>query len=237
LTRFSVDDLVDVSALVREMAAGATTMLDVAQQITDHLFARLVDEDGHPGCVSVRIYKTHRVDRLPEDLAETARIVAGGPVPAGVQALVLLGSTDEPGRMPALQPTDRVRPLTPEALEDQGLLTRLIESLGLDLGLALDPDAARDRQLHRQTYDVFLLPDVLASEWVTDENRPVVEQLGLRSLLALGGVLLSGELFFLVLFTTVTVPERTADLLRSFAPAVQAALTPFVLYKVFSPDR
>jgi hypothetical protein len=50
-------------------------------------------------------------------------------------------------------------------------------------------------------------------------------------------VLLSGELFFLVLFTTVTVPERTADLLRSFAPAVQAALTPFVLYKVFSPDR
>jgi hypothetical protein len=64
----------------------------------------------------------------------------------------------------------------------------------------------------------------------------VVEAIGLRSMVALGGVLISGEVFFVVVFSAIPVPERTADLLRSVAPAVQASLTPFVLYRVFEPS-
>jgi hypothetical protein len=132
LARFSVDDLVELSRVVREIGSGAATMVEVAQRITDHLFTSFVDDDGASACVSVRLYKTHRVSTMTPALRDLAEETAGGPVDTATRALVLMGATDR-ADMPPHTATDRVRPLTPDALDAGGLLLNMIEALGLDL--------------------------------------------------------------------------------------------------------
>jgi hypothetical protein len=50
--------------------------------------------------------------------------------------------------------------------------------------------------------------------------------------LGCGGVLPNGDMFALVLFTTIPVPEPTADLFRSLALSLKANLVPFT-FRVF----
>src|SRR3954453_8783722 len=90
LDAFTVDDLVDLSAALRELGTGTSSMEEVAQRIVRYLYDNLVDGSGRRACPLVRFYKTHPLAGLDDELQAVARETAGGALPGGASWLVLL---------------------------------------------------------------------------------------------------------------------------------------------------
>ena len=74
--------------------------------------------------------------------------------------------------------------------------------------------------------------DVSADNPFSSQRR-FIDHCGIRSVLAIGGMLPSGDMFAVALFSTVTIDERTADLLRSLSLSVKAAIVRQT-FKVFA---
>ena len=65
LDTFSIDDLIECRDRFREIGEASESLEEVAQAIAAYLQECLVDASGAPACALVRMYKTHRLDRLP----------------------------------------------------------------------------------------------------------------------------------------------------------------------------
>ena len=235
LDRFSVDDLVALSTELRDVATDVRSMEAAAQRIVDHLHQCLVDGAGRPATALVRFYKTHAFRHLPSDLQEFALGASGDAIHAETRCLTMLATT-------GIRPEwcDRrsshghqAIPLTSEAaVASLPMVSRLIDDLGLDVAQVVEPPSADlVLELHHQSYNVFHVPTAVGSPWIPVQS--FVEEHGIRSALGFGAVLPSGDMFAVVMFTTVPVDERVADLFRSIAPAVKAAVVRFS-YSVFA---
>lgn len=227
LDAFSVDDLVTLSTEVRHLGEDAATMAEAGQRICDHLRANLTSgPDSGPACVYVTVHKTHALRLLPEALREVACSV-DDTAAARTPCLVLLSAAPGGVDVVAQEPRARVRPLTERAFRESPLMPRLIEALGVDVGTILDPQQALKMQLQHRNLNVFVERDLPESEWVPDDaERERLRELGLRTVVSIGGILPSGDLFLLTLFAGGDVSDRSADLLRSLGIAVKAALIP-----------
>jgi hypothetical protein len=236
LTELGVDELVACSEAFAVVSAGATTMVETAAGIAAHLQRCLVTTEGAPACALVRVYKTHRFDDLGPDLKAFARDIGDGELTAETRCLTLLGSA---GVVPSWNdPTKshqhRAIPLSSEATVEQApMVAHLIRQLGLDIKWVVRPDPTRTVELHHRDYGVFYVPDALGSPLVPAQ-ADFVEPYGIRSVVGCGGVLPSGDMFALIVFGTVRISDSVADLFRSLALSVKAALVPFT-FKVFSP--
>lgn len=230
LERFTVDDLVAFSTDLRSMGAEAETMCEVSQEIADHLLTNLVDEAGRPACISVTLHKTHVFDRLPIHLRDVA-VEADPSVAPRTACLALLARADT-GELPPPEPAERVRPLTPSAFEDQPIFVRLLAALGVDEASVLDPEKALAMRMQHRELNVYVEPELATSDLIDDEAREMVRQLGIHSIVAIGGILPSGDLFLVALIARVPVGERVADLLRSLGTAAKVSLIPFT-FKAF----
>ena len=73
-------------------------------------------------------------------------------------------------------------------------------------------------------YCVFFVPDAEGSPFIPAQEE-FVQPCGIRSVLGWGGVLHRGELFAVILFTRVMVPEQSAERFRYVALDVKAALS------------
>lgn len=238
IDEFSVDDLVEASAQVRATNQGATSMEEVAGRIVRQLRDDLVGPDGTPALGLARFYKTHPFAKLDPDLQAFARDAAAGELAPDVSCLTLLATAGAEADW-----NDRRRsrghqaiPLTSvAAVRESPMIAQLITDLGDDIAEVVHPDPRLNIQRHHRDYNVFYVPEVRGSGAVPAQ-REFVEPYGIRSALGLGGVLPSGDMFAVVLFSTVTIPETTADLFRSLALSVKAAVVPFT-FKVFGDGR
>lgn len=235
LDRFSVDDLVALSSELRDLAPEARSMEEVAGFIVDHVHRCLVDAAGRPATALVRFYKTHTFGRLPQDLQEFALGASGEDVTKDTRCLTLLATT---GVRPEWHDRRASRahqaiPLTSEAaVAALPMVSRLIGDLGLEVAQVVEPPSADlVLELHHQSYNVFHVEKALGSPWIPVQS--FVEENDIRSALGFGAVLPSGDMFAVVMFTTVEVDDRTADLFKSIAPAVKAAVVKFS-YSVFA---
>jgi hypothetical protein len=212
-----------MSRELREVGASSDTMESAAQRIVDHVHASL-QTDGVPDCLNVSMHKTHLYRALPTRLQELAFEADGTvePQTACLTRLAVAGYDEPEPEAAAL-----VRPLTAAAFDEQPILVALLLAMGLDQEAATDPARAASAGIHREELQAFYVPDLAGSEWAADdETRGQVAALGLASLLGIGGGLPSGDLFFLFLFTLTPITPRSADLMRSLAPALKAALIP-----------
>ena len=219
---FTVDDLEEFSVVLRTIGEGASDMQDAAGRIV-HYFHDNLGEGETRDCLTVSLYKTHTYRYLPERLQALAK-EADDTVDDGTACLVRMATVGY--EEPEPQAASLVRPLTPIAFEEQPILVGLLVAMGLDVDAALDPERMISTGIHRQQLDMFHVPDLATSEWVDEEARAQLDLLGLSSLLGLGGGLPTGDLFFLFLFTCERTDERSADLMRSLAPALKATLIP-----------
>ena len=235
LDTFSIDDLIECRDRFREIGEDSESLEEVAQAIVSYLQACLVDAAGGRACPLVRMYKTHRLDALPASLQQFVHREGRGAGLAGAtRCLTLLGTAGLEAEW-----NDRSQSLghqaiplaTTEAIERSPMIVGLIEQLGLDLQALVDPEQADPMTLHHRDYDVFFVPDALNSPLVPAQDGFVVPY-GIRSVVGCGGVLPSGELFALILFTTLRLSAETADLFRTLALSVKATVVPFT-FKVF----
>ena len=234
LDTFSIDDLIECRDAFREIGEQAASFEDVAHGITQYLHGCLVDADGAPACALVRMYKTHRLEQLPPTVQRFVSRAGRGRLPGATRCLTLLGTAglerEWNDRTASLR--HQAIPLSSkEVVERSPMIAGLIEQLGLDVASIVEPDED-SLILHHRDYDVFFVPDALSSPLVPAQDEFVVPY-AIRSVVGCGGVLPTGDLFALILFTKLQLTSETADLFRTLALSVKATVVAYT-FKVFS---
>ena len=234
LDSFSIDDLLECRDAFREIGERSQAFEEVAQSIAEFLQGCLVDDAGAPACALVRMYRTCRLADLPPTVQGfVERSARGQDLRAETRCLTLVGTAgierEWNDRTSSLR--HQAIPLSStEVVERSPMIVGLIEQLGLEVASVVDPDLD-PLPLHHRDYDVFFVPDALSSPLVPAQDEFVVPY-GITTVVGCGGVLPSGDLFALILFTKVRLSAETADLFRTLALSVKATLVPFT-FKVF----
>jgi hypothetical protein len=228
---FTLKDMVEFSAALRRMGSGAASMEEVADKIVHYLYENLIDKKtGEKGCVLARLFKTHPYGELNEDLKEFARnILKTSPESPAMKCMVLLASA---GTLPEWHLRKQSRghkaiPLPSEHfVEAFPMVRQLIQQMGLEVNTVLQPDPAVVMDMAQKTFNVFLISEAAGSVYVPAQDDFVIP-FGVRSVIGFGGILPSGNLFVIILFSKVPVPRQTADMFKSLALSVKIAILPF----------
>lgn len=227
LREFSVDDLEDMGRDIRGMGAEAATMAEAAAEISGYLYEHLLDEQGEPACVMVRIYASQPFKVLPPHLQRVAADVADDLTEDGACLVTLAsnGSTELPA---GSLPEEYVLPFTDSVFRDIPFMPVLLERLGLDRASALDPRRAVEIRLQHRTFNAYVGRDLADDVELLPNpiHRQVVRERGIKTVVGLGGVLPTGGFLMVMIQSTDDVPDRVVQLLQPLAVAIKAALIP-----------
>lgn len=228
------------SIRLREETAGAPTLEASAQRVCRFLYDELRGPDSGRACALVRCYKTHPIAGLEPDLQEFARKAMGSAVPPpDMKCLTLMATVGEtaPWNSRFLSQGHRAIPLpSPEIVEKTPMIAQLIKEFGLELSAFLRPSPEVVKELAGKRHGVFHVEKASGSPYIPAQAE-FVEKFGIKSVLGFGGVLVTGDLFAVILFATVHVPPSSADRFRTLALDVKGAFSKFSEATVFNSSR
>nr|MBI3613961.1 PAS domain-containing protein [Nitrospirota bacterium] len=231
LGRFSLKEMAECGAELRTLGDGAQSLEEAAGRIVRHLYEHLGDpETGEKDCVLVRLFKTHPFGGLEPELQRYAKGLLGTrPAAPSIPCLTLMATA---GRMPAWNDRHQSQRFKAIPIADHQfvsqfpMFSQLMTQFGVELGTILDPHTELLLDRHETGYNVFHVPEALGSPYVPGQ-APFVVPYGVRSVLGFGGLLPTGSLFAVILFSTVPIPRETAELFRTLTLSVKIALLPF----------
>ncbi len=238
LTNFTLSDMSKCSSALRSMGAGAESMETVAGRIVRYLQEHIVDQEtGARSCVLVRFYKTHPFQDLDRDLSEFAcQLVGNRAQSPAMRCLILLGTAGERSEWNSRANSigHKAIPLPSEDIVAQfPMISQLVHQFGLDVNAVLQPDRTIIVDLDQRSYNVFYVPEAMGSPYIPAQAEFVIP-FGIQSALGFGGMLPSGDLFAVILFSKVHIPRKTADMFRILALSAKVAVLPFVGGSVFT---
>ena len=238
LTKFDLGDMLKCSIRLRETVSGAPTLEMSAQRVCRFLYDELHGPDVQRACALVRCYKTHAFSQLDPDLQTFARTILGAETPRStMKCLTLMATVGETAAWNSrhLSRGHRAIPLpSPEIVEKAPMIAQLIKELGLELSVVLQPSPEVVKELAGKRHGVFHVENALGSPFIPAQQEFVVRY-GIRSVLGFGGMLFTGDLFAVILFSTVHVSAAAADRFRTLALDVKRAFSRFSETKVFNP--
>jgi hypothetical protein len=231
IRNFTLKDMVETSAALRRMGAGAASMEQVADRMVRYLYDQFGDrETGETSFVLVRFFRTHPYEDLDEELRVFARGMLGAPPESpSMKCLTLLASA---GALPEwnsrkFSAGHKAIPLPSEHFVEQfPMIRQLVQQLGLEVNTVLHPDPEVLVDLAQTTYNVFYVPEALDNQYMVAQQEFVIP-FNVHSVLGCGGILPSGNLFAIIIFAKVHFPGETADLFKTVALSVKMAVLPF----------
>jgi len=237
LNRFDLGDMLKCSLRLREAASGAPTLEVSAQRICRFLYEQLHGPGVDRACALVRCYKTHAFGSLEPELQEFARSIMGSESPRPtMKCLTLMATIGATASWNSrhLSRGHRAIPLpSPEIVEKAPMISQLIKELGLELSSVLQPSPEVVKELAGKRHGVFHVENALGSPYIPAQDE-FVARYGIRSVLGFGGMLASGDLFAVILFSTVHVPASAADRFKTLALDVKSAFSRFSDTNVFN---
>lgn len=237
LTRFDLGDMLKCSLRLRETATGAPTLEISAQRVCRFLYDELHGPDGQRACALVRCYKTHAYGSLDPDLQSFARDALGTVAPRPtMKVLTLMATVGQSAAWNSrhLSRGHRAVPLpSPEIVEKAPMISQLIKELGLELSYVLQPSPDIVKELAGKRHGVFHVEHALGSPYIPAQQEFVVP-FGIKSVLGFGGMMVTGDLFAVILFATVHVPSSAAERFKSLALDVKSAFSRFTDRTVFN---
>ncbi|ALA56947.1 Putative Histidine kinase (modular protein) [Nitrospira moscoviensis] len=241
LTNFRLQDMAACSSALRHLGDGASSLEDAADRVVRYLCANLTTQpDGEPACVLVRLFKTHPYGRLEPELQRLAdRRLGESPPSPEMKCLTLLGSQGVVAGWndPARSSRFRVIPLAgPEALSALPMFAQLFAQFQIDLPFLASAKSSLLLARHATTFNAFYVAQARESPYVPAQQEFVVP-FGVQSVLGYGGVLPTGDLFAVILFTRIAVPRATAELFQASALSTTLALAPFDRPDLVLPSR
>jgi hypothetical protein len=231
LTKFTLRDMTVCGAALRALGDGAESLEDVATRITHYLYEHLRDtHTGERGCALVRFYKTHPFSGLSAGLQGFAlQILRGHPVSVDMKCLTLMATVGEQPEWNARHTSvgHQAIPLpSPEIVAQVPMIANLIQQFGLEIHTVLQPDPQLLMELEQKSYNVFHVPQAVGSAYIPVQQAFVIP-FGIQSVLGFGGMLPSGNLFVVILFSKAHIPRETADLFKPLSLSVKLAVLPF----------
>lgn len=237
LSQFDLASMVQCGAALRGMSASAGSMEGVAARIVGYLHESLTDAEGEPACALVRFYQTHPYGGLPANLRSFADGVLGETITPwdAMKCLTLVASTgDDPAwRCRSTSSGHKAIPLpSADFVARIPMIHRLVGQLGLDVQNVLAPDPSFLLDVEQRTFNVFHVAEATGSPFIPAQE--FVAKHGIRSVLGFGGMLMTGDLFTIILFSKVAVERETAELFATLALGVKMAIHPFLGARLFA---
>lgn len=235
LTKYQLSDMLTLGAALRGMANGCTSMEAVARRVVDRLYDALPDESGESALVLARLYKTHRCGDLDQALQAFASSIMGKQIAPDTRSLVLLATRgSEPAwNDRATSAGHKAIPLPdPEFIARLPMVYEVFRQFGLDLAEVVRTGTVASGAADRKPFGVFLVQSALGSPHIPAQTDFVVRH-GVRSVLAFGGDLPSGDVFVTLLFSRVEISRQLADLFSPLALSAKLALLPFAQGRTF----
>ena len=230
LTTFSFRDMMDCRTRLRSLFDddAPATLTGAAERAVKFFRGELVDDEGRPACALVRFFKTHPYAELPHELQDVVQTSVSDPAP-DLRCLTLLATR---GDEPAWNETARSRghraiPLVSEDMvRGAPMIAQLITQLGLRIADVIRPDRALMLEQGDSNYNVFHVARALGSPHIVAQEEFVIPY-GIESVLGFGGLLASGDLFAVIMFSKVPIPPDVADHFRVVALNLKVAILPF----------
>lgn len=236
LHTFGLAEMLRCGLDLRRLTQGAATVEEAAREAVRYFYDSAVDEKtGARECPLVRFYKTHAYGSLEPELQAFARERMGGrDAWDDMKSLVLLATAGDEAAWNdrRLSRGHQAVPLPSAGIVEQApMIAQLVRQMGLDLEDVVTPRPEVIRGLEGKTYNVFYVAEAGGSPYIPAQDD-FVRRYGIRSVVGCGGMLLSGDLFALILFSRVPVPAEAADRFRNVALDLKLAISP--LHQVFA---
>jgi len=227
----------DCRGRVRELFDDAPpTLEDAAERAVEFFHNELVDAEGKPACALVRFFKTHLFRDLPRDLQSVVReSVPNADAQTDLRCLTLIATRgDEPAWNSRHQSRGhRVIPLTSvEMVQQAPMIAQLITQLGLPIATVVQPSRTLIIDQEQTSHNVFYVPRALGSPSIVAQEEFVIPY-GIESVLGFGGLVSSGDLFAMILFSRVPISADVADQFRVIGLNLKIAVLPFARKALF----
>lgn len=225
VTEFTVGAMLRAGIAIRRAVRGASTLEDAAEAVVRYLYDHCVTPSGARACALVRFYMTQPCTALPSTLQQFAARLLGGAVPRDdMRCLTLMataGDEDDWNARARSRGHQAIPLASADAVRAAPMILRLFEDLGIDMEtlLSAPPPAARGDS---RTYDVFHVERAEGSPHIPAQD--FVRKHRIASVVGFGGVLRSGELFAVILFSREPIDAPSAARFRTVALDVRSAL-------------
>ena len=231
ITRFSLAEMTRCGAALRRMGEDSTSMEEVADKVVRYLYEEMTDrETGDRSFGLVRLFKTHDYGDLEPELQRFAAGVLGEePELPGTKCLTLLataGSQEEWNDRRRSQRHRSIPLLSAEMVRAFPMISNLVNQMGLEITDVLNLDPGMLVDIDQKAYNVFHVPYAVGSEAIVDQEDFVIPE-GIKSCLGFGGMLPSGNLFVVVMFSKVPIIPTVAAMFQTISLNLKIALLPF----------
>ncbi|MGR3178479.1 MAG: hypothetical protein ACUZ8E_10525 [Candidatus Anammoxibacter sp.] len=231
INHFTLANMTDCGDALRNLGSGAKSMEEVANNTVRFFFDNFADKQTNEKAYAlVRFFKTHPYGELDAGLQEFAGgLLNGQTIPPETKCLTLLGTV---GDKPAWNSRNdsnghKAIPLISEEMVSRLPMVRhLIRQLGLDVNSVLVPDSNIIVELEKKTFNVFHVEDAAGNQYVVAQDDFVVP-CGIRSVIGFGGMMASGNIFVVIMFSKSLITSTTANMFKPLALSVKLAVSPF----------
>ncbi len=241
LTKFSIQDMSEVGDALQQLELKAKNIDELSDMMVQYFFDNLGDaQSGEKSSILVRFFMTYPYSSLDEDLQHSAdKMLGSKPEDQDMKCLKLLATAgvQQEWNSTAYSKGHRVLPLQNEDMLKKNIMVhQFIHQMGMDVSNVLNPDPKLSSELEGRVFNVYHIPDALGSPYIPAQEEFVVP-FGIKSAIGFGGMLPTGNLFSLLIFSKTKIPHVTANLFKNIALNVRMALLPFVNEKIFVIDK
>ena len=234
--KFSDADLKECGVNIAALGGGASSMEDAANKIVNYLYDNIADSSGGKANALVRFYKTHPYGQLDLGLQGFAQGILGSAPSDDTNCLTILATMEDNENWKSRSKSNghRAIPLaSTHMVAGIPMISRLLTQFGLDVGSVMRPDPMLIGDLSEKTYNTFYAPEALGSPYIPAQDDFVIPN-GIKSVLGFGGILSTGELFVVIMFSKASIPADLANKFSAMGASVKEAVDPFAGDKVFA---
>ncbi len=228
LNRLTKENLLNFAVKLRNMDTDAVSMEAMAVSMVSYIYENFVLPDGNPACSLVRFFKTHPYGELPEDIQlETKSILNGRTINRDTKCLTLLATMGENPQWNSrkLSVGHQVIPLIDQnTVAKIPMISQLVWQFGLEIENVIKPEPEIIINLGKKNFNVFYIPEAINSPYIPAQTQFVIPY-QIKSVLGLGGMLPSGNIFVIILFSKVQIPVDLAYLFKWVAVYARVAAT------------
>jgi hypothetical protein len=231
LATFTGDDLCRCALTLRNMDECSNNIEETAGRIVRYLYDNLIDRrTGRKACALIRFFKTHPYMDLSEDLQEAAKaVLKGQPIYRATKCLTLLATAgDEPhwNHRQGSRGHQAIPLIDQEFVNRAPMILQLIQQFGLEVSTVIDTAPTLITQVPHRAFNVFYVAKALGSPYIPAQKEFVVPY-QVETVLGFGGILPSGELFAVILFSKSVIPLETANQFKLISAYVRIAIQSF----------
>ncbi len=233
LRKFSLEDMTQIGRDWRNLGAAAGGIPAAAEHIVRYVQNQLIDgESGEPVCLLTNLYITVRGKALSPALREIAlKKLSDSTISLSqLWCLRLIASAGMPAanEFAIATPDPQVIPIpNAQSVAQYPLFEQLLSQMGISAEYLIQDDPTLTLELAASPLNIFLIPNLEKTPQLLRPNTILIPQ-ETHSLFGIGGMLPSGQFFFLLMFSKIEMKHEMVELFKPLALSLKLALLPYV---------